>query len=112
MNQFWVYIYIYIHIVDVSHGIWVKFFYPTPNLQILSSNGACLYLKLKGAAKTKNYGKPASCSKPMDLSQEKEKTTALFWGIVKPIHHPLTDKAWFFEAWFSTSTTFHSSCET
>lgn len=62
--------------------VW-SFGFPTPNLQILSSNGACLYLKLKGAAKTKNYGKPASCSKPMDLSQEK-KDTALFWGIVKP----------------------------
>ena len=72
MNQFWVHVYIYIytyyrcipwHLDEV--------FYPTPNLQILSSNGACLYLKLKGAAKTKNYGKPASYSKPMDLSQEK-----------------------------------------
>ena len=59
-------LYIYIDEFGWSFG------FPTPNLQILSSNGACLYLKLKGAAKTKNYGKPASFSKPMDLSQEKK----------------------------------------
>lgn len=54
-----------------------SFGFRTPNLQILSSNGACLYLKLKGAAKTKDYGKPASYIENQWILAKKKKKHGL-----------------------------------